>query len=132
MEITVSQTEGRVPVTIFKVKGDIDVTSYEQLQAQAQQAAEAGTKNLILDLSAVPYVSSAGVRAINTIFNLLRRNAPEESDAAVAQGLRDGSFKSAHLKLLNPTRRVVEVLSMTGLDMLVEIHKDLKSAVAAF
>ncbi len=132
MEITVSQAQGRVPVTIFGIQGDIDVTSYEQLQALAKQSAEAGTQHLILDLSAVPYVSSAGIRAINTIFNLLRRNAPNESDEAVRRGLRDGTFKSAHLKLLNPSPRVVEVLSIAGIDMLVEIHKDLNTAVAAF
>ncbi len=132
MEIVVSQAQGRVPVTVFRIHGDIDVATFEQLQTLAQQAAEAGTRNLILDLSAVPYVSSAGIRAINAIFNLLRTDAPHESDEAMRRGLRDGTFKSPHLKLLNPTPRVIEVLSMAGVDMLVEIHKDLKTAVAAF
>ena len=42
MEIAVSHAQGRVPVTVFRIKGEIDVNSYEQLQAQAQAAVEAG------------------------------------------------------------------------------------------
>ena len=48
------------------------------------------------------------------------------------QGLRDGTFKSPHLKLVNPTRHVREVLSMAGLDMFLEIYPNLKDALASF
>ena len=53
MEITVSQQRGRVPVTVFHVKGDINTETYEQFQAQAQQAIQAGTRHLALDLTEV-------------------------------------------------------------------------------
>jgi hypothetical protein len=132
MDITVAQKEGRVPVTVFHVKGNIDVTTYEQLQAQARLAYETGARNLLLDLAEVPYVSSAGIRAINSIFNLLRTDAPGESDEAVRKGLSDGTFKSPHLKLLNPKPQVLEVLTIAGVDMFLEIHRDLAAAVASF
>ena len=132
MEITVSQQQGRVPITVFQIKGDIDANTYEQLQAQARQAFEAGARKLLLDLSGVSYVSSAGVRAINNIFTMLRTTAPEESDEALRKGLSDGSFKSPHLKLLKPTPRVFEVLTMAGVDMFLEIHRDLQTAIASF
>lgn len=132
MDITVEQKEGRVPVTVFHIKGNIDVNSYEQLQAQARLAYETGARNLLLDLAEVPYVSSAGIRAINSIFNLLRTSAPSESDEVVRKGLSDGTFKSPHLKLLSPTPQVFEVLTIAGVDMFLEIHRDLSTAVASF
>ena len=55
METHISNEQGRVPVTVFHIKGEIDTNSYEQLQAQAKQAFEAGTRNLLLDLRAVYY-----------------------------------------------------------------------------
>ena len=132
MDITVSHEQGRVPVTVFHIKGDIDTNTYEQLQTQTQQAFESGTRNLLLDLAEVPYVSSAGIRAMNNLFNLLRADAPKESEEAMRQGLRDGTFKSPHLKLLNPNPRVVQVLTMAGVDMFLEMHHDLQTAVASF
>ena len=132
MDITVSQEQGRVPVTVFHVTGDINMATAGQLQAQARRAYEAGTRNLLLDLTEVPYMSSAGIRAMNDIFNLLRTDAPAESEAAMRKGLSDGTFKSPHLKLLNPTRHVLEVLSMAGIDMFLEIHRNLKDAIASY
>ena len=132
MEITVSQQQGRVPITVFQVKGDIDANTYEQLQAQARQAFEAGARKLLLDLSGVSYVSSAGVRAINNIFTMLRTTAPEESDEAMRKGLSDGSFKSPHLKLLKPNPNISQVLRMTGYDMFLEVHSKLEAAVNSF
>ncbi len=132
MEITISHEQGRAPVTVFRITGDINVTTYEALQAQAHQAHAAGTRNLLLDLAEVPYISSAGIRAINNIFNLLRTSAPNESDEAIHKGLSDGTFKSPHLKLLNPTAQVAEILSMAGVDMFLEIHADRQTALASF
>lgn len=132
MEIATSQYHGRVPVTVFQLKGDLDANTYEQLETRAREAYAAGMRDLVLDLAGVPYLSTAGVRAINSLFNLLRTEAPSESDSAVRQGLQDGTFKSPHLKLLNPTPRVTDVLNMAGVDMFLEIHSDLGVAVASF
>jgi anti-anti-sigma regulatory factor len=132
MDIAISQEQATVPVTVFHIKGNIDVTSYQQLQAQAQQAIDAGTRYLLLDLSQVGYISSAGLRAIHLIFNLLRTDSPDESARAVSWGLRDGTFKSPHLKLLNPSPGVRQVLTTTGFDMFLEIHDNLEEAVASF
>ena len=132
MEISVSNKQGKVPITVFHVRGDIDVNSYEQLQDQARKAYEAGTRNLLLDMSQVGYVSSAGIRALNNIFGLLRTDAPDESDEAIRKGLSAGTFKSPHFKLVNTNQRVTEALSTAGVDMFLEFHHDLDSAIASF
>jgi hypothetical protein len=63
---------------------------------------------------------------------LLRTQAPSESDEAVKKGILDGSFKSPHLKLLNPKPDVSKVLKMTGVDMYIEVYRSQKDAVASF
>ena len=77
-------------------------------------------------------MSSAGVRAINQIFNLLRTDAPDESDAAVRQGINAGTFKSPHLKLASLNPRVSDALKAAGVDMFLEFHPDLAAALASF
>jgi anti-anti-sigma factor len=131
MEIIISQQQGRVPITVFHVKGDINTETYQQFQSQAQQAIQSGSRHLLLDLSETPYVSSYGVRAISQVFTWLRDSQNEEN-AAVSKGLRDGTFKSPHLKLLKPNPRVLKVLTTSGVDMFLEIYDDLQQAIAAF
>jgi anti-anti-sigma factor len=133
LQITVSQQQGRVPVTVFHLEGDvIDANSYEQLEAQARAVYEAGMRNLLLDLTKVKYISSAGLRALHSIFMLLRTNTPGESDESMKKGLMDGTFKSPHLKLLNPSPAVLETLRVMGFDMFLEVHRNLKDAIASF
>lgn len=132
MEVWVSDQQGRVPVTIFRVTGDIDSATYEGLQQQIEEKIKGGTRNVVMDLSEVGYLSSAGIRLLSHVFNELRTNSPEDSDASISQGVRAGTFKSPHLKLVNPTPRVAEVLKMSGLDMMIDSYPNLPEAVAAF
>lgn len=132
-QITLSEQQGRVPVTVLHLQGDvIDANSYGQLEAQVQAAYEAGARNVLLDLTKVKYISSAGLRALHSIFLLLRGDASAESDQVMKKGLMDGTFKSPHLKLLNPSPAVMETLRTMGFDMFLEVHRNLKDAVASF
>ena len=132
MEITVSHEQGRVPVTLFRIRGELNVATHEQFLQAVREAHQAGARNLLVDLSEVGYISSAGIRALSDTFKLLRGDSPAESDMAMAQGLRDGTFKSPHLKLLHPSPQVLEVLKIAGVDMFLEVHSDLREAVASF
>jgi anti-anti-sigma factor len=132
MEISAVQQTGRVPVTVFYIKGDIDSSTYQQIQAQIEQIVQAGAHDVVLDLSAVGYLSSAGIRMLSSLFYQLRGNLPQESDAAIKQGIHDGTFKSPHLKLAGAPPRVAEVLKMSGMDMVLEMYRSLPEAVASF
>jgi anti-anti-sigma regulatory factor len=132
MEITTSQQQGRVPVTVFHIKGEIDAQTYEQLESQVQGAIQAGAHYMVLDLSLVDYISSYGIRGISQIFSWLRDDVHGEDDASLSRGLRDGKFKSSHLKLAAPSKQVQKVLSMAGMDMFLDIQPDLKQAIASF
>ena len=132
MEITAVQQAGRVPVTVVHIKGDIDSSTYQQIQAQIEQMVQAGAHDIVLDLSAVGYLSSAGIRMLSSLFYQLRGNLLQESDAAMKQGIHDGTFKSPHLKLAGAPPRVAEVLKMSGMDMVLEMYRSVPEAVAAF
>lgn len=130
MEITVTEEQARVPVTVFRLDGEL--TSEDTFSAKVREAHQAGTRNMLIDLSEVPYMSSAGLRALHAAFTLLRSESPEESDAAMRKGITAGTFTSPHLKLLNPNKHVLEVLKTAGYDMFLEIHHDYKKALASF
>ncbi len=131
MEIVVSQEKGRTPVTVLHLNGRLDASTHEQLRAQAEQVIKGGARHVLLDFSKVDYMSSAGIRVINHIFDQLRPHTAA-SNQAIEQGVRDGTYKSPNLKLLSPNPRVLESLKMVGMDMFLEIHSDLKSAIASF
>ena len=130
MDIVVSQAQGRVPVTIFQLSGPF--ISDTQLVPKAENAFHEGMRDLLLDLSQVDYISSQGLRALHAIYTMLRTDAPAESDEAVKTGIRSGTFTSPHLKLLNPSPKVAEVLHITGYDMFLDIYRDRTAAIAAF
>jgi hypothetical protein len=130
MEITVSQVQGRVPVTVFRVKGAI--TSNEQLDRLADETFATGTRDVLLDLTDVPYIATSGLRALHYLYTLLRTDTPAESDEAVKTGIRAGTFYSPHLKLLKPSAHVLEALKVAGYDMFLEIHRDEATAIKSF
>ena len=130
MDVTVSQAQGRVPVTIFRIAGAI--TDNQDLEARAQAAYDGGARNILLDLTDVPYMATAGLRALHAIYTLLRADTPEESDEVTRAGIAAGTFVSPHLKLLKPTPNVQQVLKAAGYDMFLQIHRDLGQAIASF
>ena len=132
MNVTVSQEQANVPVTVLTIEGAIAADSYEQLQKQAKEAYDAGTRYMLLDLSKVDFVSSSGLRAIHQIFLMLSVRGSEEEQKAVQEGVRKGTYKSPYLKLANPSRDVQNVLNMAGFDMFLAIYPDRKAALAEF
>ena len=130
MEITVSQEQSNVPVTVLKLTGDLNAATFDQFQREAKKAIDAGAHNLLIDLSGVPYMSSAGMRALNQIIDWLS-TSPSENEA-IKKAVATGKVKSPHLKLLSPTPHVLEALKTAGFDMFLEIYHDRKHAVGSF
>ena len=133
MDVTVSQEQGRVPVAILEVAGRTDSASSDQLLSKLMEVIDDGARYLLLDLSQMPYMSSAGLRVLQQVFNKLRDLSPNEKEREMYEHIIiEGANTSPHLKLLNPTEEVIEVLKMSGFDMLVSIEKNRKEAIASF
>ena len=132
MELKISNENGRVPVSVVHVKGNIDSASYEGFLSGIEGAINSGARHVLIDLSQVPFVSSAGLRALNILLNRLRALTPDVSDEEMRKGINDGTYKSPHLKLLDPSRETMTTLESSGFSMFIEVFHDLKAAVAAF
>ena len=145
MEITVSQEVGRVPVTVFEVSGFINLGSASQLEQKAQEESRAGTRYLLLDLSEVESMSSAGLRSILTISKMLAsentdmagkesasENGARGSSAPESSAHKSETTNSTYLKLLNPQPGIRRVLGIAGFDNFVEIYEDREQAVRSF
>lgn len=129
MDISSWQESGQIPVTILQLKGDL--TAEEQLVDKAQAIFQEGTRDIILDLGGVPYISSAGLRAIHVIYMLLRSADPQDEETAV-RGIARGTYKSPHLKLVKPSRNGLKALTTSGYDLFLDIHDSIPKAVASF
>ena len=130
MEIIVSYEQGNVPITIFHIKGDLG--DEEVLTAEARKAYENGTRNLVLDLTDVPYISSGGLRGLHSVWMLLREDTSEAGSKAIRTGIVQGTYRSRHFKLLNPSKNAQKALSVSGYDMFLEIHKRRQDALNSF
>jgi len=106
--------------------------SHQELENWVRQAYAEGVRYVLFDLTNIRYITSAGLRAIHSAFNLLREGDSAETDSVVQKGMRGGVFKSTHLKLVNPSRPVLEVLTIAGYDMFMEIHPDVNTAIKSF
>jgi anti-anti-sigma factor len=134
MEIKVSTENGRVPVTVLHVDGNIDSATYQAFQSKVNELIKDGAHYILVDLSHAPYVSSAGFRALHQIFNDLRARHPASnlSEEEVKKGISAGTYKSPHLKLLNLSKETQTTFEMSGFDMFIETYDDRKKAIASF
>lgn len=132
MEIKVSTEKGVRPISIIHVDGNIDSATYEEFQSKAEELIASGARDILIDLTHVHFVSSAGIRAIHALFNKLRTLTPDVSDEEMRKGINAGTYKSPHLKLLNPSKETTTTFEMTGLDMYIDIYNDLKKAISSF
>ena len=134
MEIKVSNENGRVPVTVLHVDGNIDSSTYEQFQATAKKLIDDGARYMLIDLSHAPFVSSAGLRALHVLFNELRSRTPEANltDEQMKKGISAGTYKSPHLKLLNLSPETKTAFETSGFDMYIDTFTDRNAALASF
>ncbi len=116
-------------LVIVEVQGEIDAVTHVQLQEMMAESCRRGTCYLLLDLSAVPFMGSAGLRALHAIDEMLRRQAASGEEGAALGG---DSFKSPCLKLLNPHPAVARTLTISGFEMIFDIFTDRQTAIDSF
>lgn len=136
MEISVSKQSGRVDVTVLSLSGQLDGQTYQELIQKAREVHAEGAHDILLDLSSLTYISSAGLVAIHTMALLLRGEVlPDSEDGwASIKSVKknsDGGMET-HLKLLNPRPEVRNVFEMVGFDRAFEIYNELEAAVKSF
>ncbi len=100
-------------VTLVEVSGRIDSMNANQLGDALTETINSGNFQLVLDLSSVDYMSSAGLREIVAALKKVKRNAGD-------------------LRIAQPSVRVLEVLEMAGLDTILQIFSSKMEAVGSY
>ena len=100
-------------VTIIEVKGRIDSMNANELGEALAGEISLGKKQIVLDLSQVSYMSSAGLRELVAAY---RKAQDIEGDMRIAQ----------------PSSRVLDVLEMSGLDTIFQIFPTNTEAVGSY
>jgi anti-anti-sigma regulatory factor len=136
MQITSSKQQGRIPVTVLHLEGNLDASNYTDAINEAQKLFDGGARDLVIDLGKVPYMSSAGLMSLHTVSLIFagQNMQPNSSGRPSFRSLDLNRDKAAreHLKLLNPQPAVDQVLDTVGLKHFFEIFTDLDSAVKSF
>ena len=132
MDIIVSQMQGRVPVTVLRINERVNLGNATALEETARIAFQNGMRDLVIDLTDVPSITSAGLRTIQVINKLLNPDPAEVSDAAARTQPAGESLKSRHLKLVNPSPYVLRVLQTAGFDTFLDIHDSVQDAIDSF
>lgn len=100
-------------VEVLRMAGGIDAHTFDQLDATIQDIFDEGCHSIILDMSEVEYISSAGVGTLVS--------ATHEAGAA-----------GGNVVMIQLSERAMEVLKVLGLLNSLRVVADMKAALAFF
>ena len=112
--VEISQTQGRVPVTVFQLQDRLSLGNFAELEATAKEAYKNGTRDLVIDLSRTEALTSIGVRALVVIHKMLSED------------------RGKHLKLAGPAPEIRDMLEISGVTQYIQIYETVGEAVEAF
>jgi anti-anti-sigma factor len=103
---------------VFRLRGWLDAQSEEQLLVAARTAYDDGARFLLIDMSDLDTLTSAGMRAIQKVYQIF---TPKEDQ-----------FKMAHLKLCNAPPQIYNVLGITGFLQNIPMYESQDTALQSF
>jgi anti-anti-sigma factor len=111
MKISLEPRTGGVAVARFT--GRLDFASAPEAKDKFAETIAAGHRKLIVDLSKVEFVDSAGL-------------------GSLVGGMRIARQAGGDLRIANPTEQVKMLLSLTSLDQVLKIHPTIEQAFDGF
>lgn len=97
------ETDASADGYVIRVKGEVDLYSSPELREAITEAVPKAAKEVVVDLSEVPYMDSSGV-------------------ATLVEGFRSAKAKNSGFVLLSPSNQVLKVLQLSKLDAVFEIR----------
>ena len=136
MDLHVTTYQGRTIITVLRLSGKLDATSYLDLIDKGKYLFSQGARQMVLDMSGLSYISSAGLTALHALAVLLRGGTPADPEAgwsalhAAADDMDDAVQQ--HLNLLNPQPQVLKTLERVKFTTFLDIYTTLDDAIGAF
>jgi anti-anti-sigma factor len=112
------QRQGKDLVAVLRLRGWLDAQSEEHLVTATQESLAAGAHCIILDMTELNVIASAGVRAIQKLYKMLAASYPNDD--------------IAHIKLCNAQKTVYEVLNITGFLHTMPMYESLQAAIESY
>ncbi|MEG4580083.1 STAS domain-containing protein [Microcoleus sp. MON1_C5] len=85
MDIAISKT---AEITVVKLEGDVDASTALEVQEKVLTLAEPGSK-ILLDMTLVPYMSSAGLRMLLSLYRQVSAKEGKLVLVGVAEEIKD-------------------------------------------
>lgn len=104
---------GDVEIAKVKIEGYLDSSTFPQLQEYLTSLVNEGQVRLLLDLSDLDYISSAG---LGVLMGMLRE-------------VRD---KGGDLKIVNMTEKIERVFNLLGFSRILRLYTDEEKAIQDF
>jgi hypothetical protein len=130
--------DGGSAVTVMRLSGELDASNYRDLIAQVQELYDNGARRLLLDLSDVSFLSSAGLVALHSAVLIMRGQAPPDLDEgwnvfhAISNDVDSHAQPEDRVRILRPQARVTRALEMSGFSRLIPNFDDEQRAIASF
>lgn len=118
LRISSEPVQADVPVTVLHLRGWLDAQSEGQLLEAARNSYDGGARYLLIDMSDLDTLTSAGMRALQKCFQIF---TPKEDE-----------FKVAHLKLCNAPPQIYNVLGITGFLQNIPMYESMEAALQSF
>ena len=112
--VEISHVQGHTPVTIFHLQDRVNLGNFAELEELAKEAYGYGVRDMVIDLSKTPSMTSIGIRALITIYRMLSQDHGQ------------------HLKLASATPEISEMLEIAGVTQHIEIFATVEDAVNSF
>ncbi len=117
-KITKEQPQGKENIVVFHLGGWLDAQSEGRLVAAVQKAKDEGAEYVLLELSDMDTITSAGIRAMQKAYQIL---TPKEE-----------ANKTPRLKLCNAPGQIYHVLGITGFLMNAPMYESMQDAIDSF
>ena len=124
---TITKTDGRV--TVLHLSGHLDSRAEAMLVENVRLTQTAGIHLLVLDFSEVEMLTSAGLRALHSIYKMF--TPPEEMEAWEKEHPGE-VYKSPYFNLAGVSPEVHYVLSIAGFLQNIPIYPTLQEALDSF
>jgi anti-anti-sigma factor len=100
-------------VVAVTVSGRVDSATAGDLETALTALTNESHTNLVLDLAAVDFLSSSGLRVLVTTLKAVRKLGGD-------------------VRLAQPSQRAVDAINLAGLDVLFKVFPDRESAIASY
>lgn len=117
------------PVLTLHLAGRLDSRNHRLLLDAASSAQEAGARYLLIDLQDVEFIASAGLGALQRIFQMF---TPVEEVRAWEDEKHGEPYKSPYFKMAAASADVYYVLNLAGFLQNILIYPDMDGALKSF